>query len=97
MSAASDMARAGAPNLLDELNYVRERVRVQLGELIDALDSDGGPYADRYAEHLMGRAARNALGTPKPPPSLQGPASLLVRELVRDEATSVRLWGRAAA
>jgi hypothetical protein len=98
MSAASDSAaRTGAPDLLGELNYVRARVRQQLGELIDVLDSDGGRYADHYAEHLIGPNARNALGTPKPPPSLAGPPAQLIRELVRDEATSVRLWGRAAA
>jgi hypothetical protein len=97
MSAASDGRPAGAPDLIGELNEVRSRVRVQLGELIDVLDSEGGRYADRYAEWVVGRHARNHLGTPKPPPALQGPASLLIRELVRDEATSVRLYGRAAA
>jgi hypothetical protein len=86
--------RAQAPALLDELSAVRSAVRAQLGELLDAIDSDGGRYADHYAEWMLGR--RNGRIGPPAPPKL-GPAAELVRELVRDEATAVRMYGVKAA
>ena len=89
MSAASEQGTP-TPAVLDTLSHVRGRVREQLGELLDALDHEGGRYADRYAAALLSPATRTG---PPAPRALAGPAAGIVRELVRDEVTAVRLYG----
>lgn len=83
------------PDLMAELNEVRGRVREQLGELLDALDHEGGAYTDRYAEWFITSGPGRGQGCgPSTPAALTGWIGKALRDLVIDEATSIRLYGR---
>ena len=72
-----------------DLIAVLEQVQEDLGALIDALDSDGGIYARRYAEWVL-EGSTTAMTGPKPPPALLGKPAAMVRELVMDSAHARR-------
>lgn len=82
---------------MEDLRDVVERVRGELGQLLEVLDAEGGRYADRYAEWFMqSGGGRYGGGPPQAPPALRGKFGEGIRELVRDEAIARRLYGRTS-
>jgi hypothetical protein len=71
-----------------DLLAVHQQVLSDLGALIEALDTDGGVYARRYAEWVLEGSV--GLTGPKPPPALLGKPAAMVRELVMDSAHARR-------
>jgi hypothetical protein len=62
----------------------------ELGVQIDLLDQQGGQYARQYLAHELG-------GQRRPPMKPRGMHHLIaqaLRDIARDEATAVRLYGR---
>lgn len=72
-----------------DLVAVLEHVQRDLGDVIDALDSDGGVYARRYGEWVIeGRGHPNS--SPRPPKALTGAPAALIRDLVMEHAMTRR-------
>jgi hypothetical protein len=89
-SATHDLqGPAAAPSRLVDASNVLEELGVQ----IDLLDQQGGQYARQYLAHELG-------GQRRPPMKPRGMHHLIaqaLRDIARDEATAVRLYGRRIA
>ena len=68
-----------------DIAAIVERVNAELGDLLEALERDGGTYAAQYAEHVLTHpTGRNR---PAPPKGMPPIAATVVREFVLDEVT----------
>ena len=71
-----------------DLVAIVTRSSEQLGELIDALDTDGVAYARAYAEHIL--TTNRGKAVPHRPPGLPPEAGKIIREMVMESAICVR-------